>query len=366
MNQLRTLSEQLQSCKGADLWYQLEDLGDILIKEHQKNPPVDSDVLGILVQYLEHKDSNISETTSRILKQIPEINVAKLLIPKINHDNIELRNHVVEILKSIGEENHILNEIKNQLSQKDEDVIIFTLDVMNEISDLSCIDELSELTQHENENIKIRAIECLGNIQDEAARKLLSKIILNQSSEDTVLAAALLSLGHSKDQTYIDVILNCPETSQAITAYKCKSLAEMASQKSADYLCKKLINSDTSSFVKRKALAGLAELVDKNYPEDLTLEIGLNELKEYLNSGHKDLIKSSVAIIGKMKYDGYLEILSKYFNSTSSDIRLQALLSIEDDYSPKASHIRRLMEHDSNPDIRLLALKGRIKEQGRK
>jgi len=123
------------------------------------------------------------------------------LIDFLRHDeNAGLRNAAIEILVGLGSE--AVDPLRAKIGDADVDVRKFVIDILGEIGDARCGDELLEALDDKDPNVRYAAVETLGKLQiTQAADRLLALLADSDPGLKFTLIQTLARLGQPVDLT---------------------------------------------------------------------------------------------------------------------------------------------------------------------
>jgi len=360
-----------------------------------------------LIMALRDKNFGVQDAAMRSLMAIGGEVTAYMVLPLLREDSL-LRNTALIILKSIGEAT--IPHLYLLLSDKDDDVRKFALDLICDIRHCDYMDKVVKLLKNDpNANVRASAAKAIGILQ---YKEGLPELIEALKDEEWVCFSALEALTEIKDEGSVEPIialLNNPSdavrlmaieavgkigSAPAVNALKehltkaqgmektavIKSLIQMdvipSLEGISDTLIDMLKNSDWDEKV--IAIKGLIAMKERNaiynvvdFAGSLDPAVPENEerliaIKNILSTANCpdlliDLLQEpslgyrgkviAIDVIGDLKYEKAIPILIKFLNNSGSrDIRRASIRSLGEinNGDTREVLIKAIDDHDSH------------------
>lgn len=161
-----------------------------------------------LVRALNDADPSVKEASLDSLASIGGSVAAQAVAPLLRSQDSCLRNAAVEVLERIGPAS--IDTIAAVLSDDDDDVVKFGVDILANISDERATDLLFRLSDHRNPNVRASVAVCLGRLQEPSACAYLLKAL--SDGEQWVRFSAVEGLGYLGSPAALPELLKLIET----------------------------------------------------------------------------------------------------------------------------------------------------------
>jgi HEAT repeat protein len=348
----KEIIKKLTSEDTVDKMYGIEDIRDLFT-----DGPPDDEMLDYLMTFLKSEEVILQETAGRVLGHYPYAIVAKRLVPFLDDPSIELRNAVNLVFHNLGNKKEVFDELLPYLHDKDEDIVIFVLDILIQIGDESCFEPVCTTISEKNENIVLKAYEVLGSMGGPQAEAFL----VEQSKRDDLdiiqIGTIILQLSKFKNLKYENYILDYQKENDALLSLKCKSIGGFGEKYSTTFLLELLKKFPKKTSLVSFALEALGK-ISKSHPKDFQTWIDKDfDLMSYLDCGKPKIQKHAITILGVLKTDHYIDKLITFLKENNKALKENALDALADDNTSKAESIIRLMQYDSNQEV---AMKARL------
>ncbi|MBI5886837.1 MAG: HEAT repeat domain-containing protein [Deltaproteobacteria bacterium] len=160
-----------------------------------------------LTELLQDTDAGVKEAALNALVSIGGRQVADSVAPFLRSSDAPLRNIAIEALQQLGPV--ILPAISGLLTDKDDDVVKFAVDILAGMGDKRAVLMLKGLLGHANPNVRASVAVCLGRIKaPESVRALIEAL---SDSEEWVRFSALEGIGHLQDKAALPRLLELIE-----------------------------------------------------------------------------------------------------------------------------------------------------------
>ncbi len=186
---------------------------------------------------LRDADQGVREAALNALTSIGGPEVAEAMVPLLRDSNAAIRNIGIEILELLGQDASA--SIAALLSDSDQDVVKFAIDIISNTRNDEFLDLLYPLIRHENPNVRASSAVCLGKLRDpDSVPALLNAL---EDPEEWVKFSAIEGLGLVQDRRALQPLLKMTETdSGLIKEAAIDAVAKMASAVDASAVLKKL------------------------------------------------------------------------------------------------------------------------------
>lgn len=236
------------------------------------------------------------------------ITVAAIILPEIqllkylrNGKDDVLRNAALEILRKKG--SSILSFAINLLQDKDEDVVLQAVLLLDYLKDTRALEPIRQLLHHDNLNIVQAAIIAMGHIGD---KRIVPDIIPFLQKDPWLQIAAIQALSDVKDSStikYLEKLLCSP----FIDTLAAEAIAKIGGKKALKTLANYFINNEKSLDVELmlNLLAHTMEGIINLKPFE-NKNLLYKRIAAYLNSGNdvaKIAASRCIIALGPGKYD---------------------------------------------------------------
>lgn len=173
-----------------------------------------------LIGLLKDDDVAIREGAINSLINIGGEDVARGVVDYLRiSDSPLLRNTAVEILVQLGSSS--MPVLTPLLKDKDDDILIFALDIIGRIFDKvdkNIISEIIPLLKHKNPNIRASAAKTLGFLRNDISAKPLLNLLDDDKEEEWVRFSAVEAIGELAPADAVNILLNIIRKEQGVVA----------------------------------------------------------------------------------------------------------------------------------------------------
>ena len=160
-----------------------------------------------LAKLLEGEDLGVREAALNALTAIGGASVAVAVLPTLGSEDVATRNIGIEILEQLGPV--VVDPVGAVLSDSDDDVVKFGVDILSKIKDARVEGLLAPLVEHKNPNVRAAVVLCLGKTDSPTVAPTLLKAL--GDSEEWVRFSAIEGLGHLEDKAALDALFGIIE-----------------------------------------------------------------------------------------------------------------------------------------------------------
>ncbi len=161
------------------------------------------DFIPYLAVALGDLDHGVSEAAMNALVEIGGTAVVAAVTPLLRDREARLRNRAIEILISSGE--GATAPVSELLTDSDDDVVKFAVDILCEIKDPASVAGVAKLLEHPNANVRGAAVLYMGRARPYGAATYITTAL--DDKEQWVRFSAVEALGLLGDTRYIDPLL---------------------------------------------------------------------------------------------------------------------------------------------------------------
>jgi HEAT repeat protein len=249
---------------------------------------------------------------------------AKTIVNLITHKDIEIRNLAADILRRIGEQS--VGALRPFLKNSDRFIREFSCSIIASVGNKGVLDDLTPMLADDNENVRIAAVEALGNIGEESSLEGLFNVYpLNDDTKPAILEA-VGKIGGRTAQTFLINILKTEED-PFIKAASIDSLALSGDDLSiCDYLIEKL--PDTPSEMQATLLKTIMAIASRQ-ERSVELDDSLRHIAQNAMLDDDDDIRSAgLFALGSYFYESDIPglIYEVFQNNTDKQIHIWYIL----------------------------------------
>ncbi|MBI4949472.1 MAG: HEAT repeat domain-containing protein [Deltaproteobacteria bacterium] len=161
------------------------------------------DFIQELVRLLKDEHPGVRESALNALTSIGGRHVAEAIAPLLKLEDVALRNIGIEILRQLGPE--ALEALSGLLTDKDDDVVKFAIDILASIGETGAAGMISTLSEHKNPNVRASVAVCFGRLRSTGSVPALLRIL--NDSEEWVRFSAIEGLGLLQDKSALAPLL---------------------------------------------------------------------------------------------------------------------------------------------------------------
>ncbi len=283
---------------------------------------VNSDTMRLLVNALGDSNWRVRKDAVESIFDFPspDLFVGMLIDCLHSDDNAGLRNSAMEGLTKLGSK--AIPRLLDSISDKDQDVRKFIVDVLSEIGGDEAVRALASALDDDDENVKISAVEGLGKIGGSGATDVLLDILEDENW--SLKFAALESLGSIGEAIPMDGVYKvCKDKVLRRAGYEL--LGKVGTIEAVPYLIDGLM--DGSSINRETAMVALWNLslssqqddFDNSVKEKLTPIVGqkfLERLVSAISSPNPETRKAAIYIA---RIVGRVDVLQPLLDVVSQD-----------------------------------------------
>jgi HEAT repeat protein len=299
-----------------------------------------------LIKALKDPNPGVQDAAIRSLVSIGGEIVAYMILPLLREDPY-LRNTAQLMLRELGE--NAVPLLYSLLSDKDDDIRKFALDLFGDINDGVEAEKLLRLTEDPNPNVRASAIRAIGLLGFTEGSKHMEKAL---HDEEWVAFTALDSLGLLKAEDSVGaIVMLLNSDSQAIRLAALETLGTIGSPLASDALIKHIMDSKNSD--------------EKSLAVKSLVKVGVTPSMSEVADMLKDMVNESAWEDKLIAIQGLVDL--KEFSAIPRIIDITGSLdpSVPDD-DEKLMHINRLLEGFGPTDIYADVLKDKgIKFKGK-
>lgn len=160
-----------------------------------------------LAELLADPDAGVKEAALNALVSIGGRPVADSVAPFLRSSDVSLRNIAIEALQQLGPV--ILPAISVLLTDPDDDVVKFAVDILAGTGDRRAVPMVKGLLGHANPNVRASVAVCLGRIK--APESVYALIEALSDAEEWVRFSAVEGIGHLQDKAALPRLLDIIE-----------------------------------------------------------------------------------------------------------------------------------------------------------
>jgi HEAT repeat protein len=279
-----------------------------------------------LLEALQDKDEHVVILAAQSLKGIGVLSIDSRLLSTLRHPNYEIRELIVDILGSIGDEQVIplLLEFLEKVDplDKKESVRNAILDTLGKLNCGKFTSQLIKALNHKNPWVRRGAAIGLGQYRnDKAIVRLLEAL---QDSDDEVRSAAkesLIKLGNPK--AIPELLKSTSHQESYVRLLATEILGDLGHQEDLSHLIRMLEDEDER--VRHSAVYALEKFLDRGL---INLSSGLlDKLHQRVKQEEDEWVRDSiVSLLGHLKSENSIEVLAKRLRrDQSGSVRLSAV-----------------------------------------
>ncbi|MFW6375572.1 MAG: HEAT repeat domain-containing protein [Thermoplasmatota archaeon] len=300
-----------------------------------------------LINSLSDKNELVRMKVTEILGDINEKNAALKIAKQGLHDDKDLVRWMSAWALGKLRAEETMEELVNSLDDENPWVRGTSAWALGRIGNDVPVKKLKNLTKDDNTYTRIQAVRALGMISDESSTLNLLDALTDKNKN--VRSSAAWSLGLIGDDRAIgdlkDKVLH--DESDEVKENSIWALGSIGEKKVADFLMKIILNNDDFK-IRKKASRSLSELLDGPIPA---------KFKEKLDDG---LVKTKMRVLEFLGFLGGEEssdYLKSYIHDSNPELRLTAIKSLEKLGSTIAlKPLTNIVKNDNNLSIRETAL----------
>lgn len=308
-----------------------------------------------IVPYLADSRSIVVESAVRALAAMPAGMVMSNAAPLLQSANPATRMAVVEIARRVTLD-ATAKEILDRLCVNDDaDIRLFALEIIAAHAPLDMLDRLLIMRFDENQNVALKAIECLGGIASERA---VHALVEELSGGAWHRAAAIEALGRSPIGSATESLLQLKPAQFDDLLIMLHSLGTRADPRAASYLLDILSSCEESLLP--HVLAALVSTCEAQGIETDALVCATQlcelPLTTYLADNRAEVRIAAIRLAAVAGTKKHLSLLVEYF--AKADLREKRLIveSIAAMPVEEADEILEILANDADPDVAVRAL----------
>ena len=281
-----------------------------------------AEVVKALCNALSDENKGVQNICIVVLSSMKHEIVYKELIEAVKSSDLNVRNSAMTILRNIGA--YAVESLKEALKlSKDVDEIIQLLVVLGDVKTHLSTDALIEYTSHEDDNVKITAIESLGKVQDPKSVSVLKKLYYEPNLLKYSIVEALGNIAVEEAMPMLYESLKSEDIMEYFTAIGALGATEFA--EAAVPLFDKLLKEEDIT-TGRLIIKSLAQIENANPGTLNKLDVKafrpiIEEHAKYTESAEYKYI---VQVAASLKDESYIDILLNALEHNDEEVSLIA------------------------------------------